>query len=61
MFTIADRAGLVPSRLAFPTVKVRSTRKCFFEESELASPSGAPNGTQSALSTINDLLWDHIP
>lgn len=35
MFTLAHRAGKVPSRPPFPSIKVRNTRSGFFEETEL--------------------------
>ena len=35
MFTLAYRAGMVPSRPPFPTIQVRNTRTDFFEERHL--------------------------
>jgi len=35
MFTLAHRAGKVPSRPPFPSIKVRNTRSGFFEEDQL--------------------------
>jgi integrase len=35
MFTLGHRAGKVPARPPFPSIKVRNTRSGFFEEAEL--------------------------